>query len=87
MEYTYNIEGYLDLLNALKERTDNEATALFLLQEIAKDVRTEREHLGRESKLATPKQREFLDRLQVQFDPGITKAQASQLIDTALGNN
>ena len=86
MEYTNNIEGYLDLLNALKERTDNEATALFLLQEIAKDARTQSVNGRQESKLATPKQREFLDRLQVEFDPGITKAQASQLIDTALGN-
>ena len=80
------MEGYLSLLNDLKAQTSDEATAILLLQEIAKDRRTEsmnsRNQTG--SGVATPKQLAFLKKLNVEHDSEISKSEASRLIDEAM---
>ena len=69
----------------MKEKTESETTALVLLQEIAKDQRTqvlkERFEAVQE---ATPKQLDYLEKLDVKHDAGISKREASEIIAEAL---
>ena len=85
MEFEGAIESYVRLLNELRTKTSDDATALALLQEIAKDRRG-RQANGRGSQAgpATEKQKAYLDRLKIEFAEEISKAEASQLIDSAL---
>ena len=81
--------SYLELLEEISEKTDNESTAVALLQEISKDRRMEKIKQEQDSKNndqpATEKQKKFMSDLNIEFADDITKKQASFLIDTELG--
>jgi len=82
------LDGYLDLLEEISEKTDNESTAVALLHEIAKDRRSEQIRQERgfaEEKRATDKQKSFMKKLGIKFPKEVTKQEASALIDQELG--
>ena len=84
------MEEYLALLEQIKERTEDERTAVSLLQEISKDrrsgeIRTERAAQSNEP--ATEKQKQFMKKLNIQFPATVTKHEASALIDEELAKN
>jgi hypothetical protein len=97
-EYTQTkLDEYLGLLEDIREKTDDERTAMAILQEISKDRRTEQIRMERETRnnvrnggrtgdLATDRQKSFLKKLGIEFAKDITKKQASFLIDHELGN-
>ena len=81
------LQDYVSLLQELKANTNDEGTAILLLQEIAKDRRTEQMTArGQITQEATPKQLAFLEKLNVEYDAELSKSEASQLIDEALQN-
>ena len=82
------LDSYLELLNEIKEKTENEQTALSVLQEVAKDQRMERMIEEREAKTnepATAKQKNYMDKLGIKYPKTISKREASALIDEELG--
>lgn len=82
------LDGYLQLLDGIRARVDDERTALALLQEISKDRRMEKikeeQNSRNGNEPATGKQKNFMSRLGIEFADDITKRQASFLIDTEL---
>jgi hypothetical protein len=85
-----NLDSYLELLNEINEKTQNEATAVALLHEVCKDQRMERmieERQAKNNEPATAKQRKFMDKLGIQYPKTITKQEASTLIGEELGRN
>ena len=79
------ITDYVTLLGTLRQETANESTAVALLQEIAKDRRVKQ--MNGESVFvvpATEKQLKYLKKLGIDVAEGITKDEASQLIDKAV---
>ena len=81
------ISSYVNLLEELKSSTKDDVAALALLQEIGKDRRTSRINGNSSNSAATQKQKAYLQKLGVEFEPDISKAEASQLIDEALLKN
>ena len=88
------IDQYLELFDKLKARTGDERSALTILQEVNKDIRMAQIRAERENGNgngssadgeATNRQRAYLKRLGVEMPSGLTKKQASELIDEALG--
>lgn len=80
------VESYLEILNEIKAKVSDEASAVRILGEVAKDVRMEQmreEREGMNGEPATAKQLQYLKTLGVQVAPGVTKKQASRLIDNA----
>ena len=84
-----NIGSYLELLNQIKDKVQDERTALSLLTEICKDrrvveMRKEREQQNNEP--ASKKQISYLRDLGVDIRKfsNLTREQASKLIDEAL---
>ncbi len=80
------LDHYLELLNQLKGKVSDEASAVRILGEIAKDERMDQMREDRESmngEPATSKQLQYLKALGIQATPGLTKRQASKLIDNA----
>ena len=88
-EYTkQRLDGYLDLLEEISEKTSDENVAVALLHEIAKDRRSEQMRKERgfaEDKTATDKQKGFMKKLGLKFPKEVSKAEASELIDKELG--
>ena len=82
------IEEYVRLLNELTERTGDELTASRLLTEIAKDRRMDhmrKEKTAHTADAATEKQLQLLKKLGVKVpSAGLTKRQASEMLDEAL---
>ena len=81
------LEHYLELLNVIKSKATDEATAVTILGEIAKDERVDQMREEREirnGEPATRRQLEYLKALGVQVKPGLTKREASMLIDEAI---
>jgi hypothetical protein len=83
------VEAYLDLLGEIKGRVNDEATAARILTEVAKDVRMEQIREEREihPEAATQRQLQFMKRLGVDIPAGVSKTEASRLIDQELGRN
>ena len=86
------IDNYVKVFNDLKVRTGDERTALTILQEVNKDIRmaqirAERENgsSSDEDEEVTNRQRAYLKRLGVEIPTGLTKKQASAMIDEAVG--
>ena len=82
------LDGYLDLMNVIKEKTGDDRAALVLLQEIARDRRSEQireEREKRNGEPATDKQKKFMKKLGIDFPDTVTKKEASILIDEELG--
>ena len=80
----------MKLLEQIKQKTEDERTAVSLLQEISKDRRTAeiREERGIEqNEPATEKQKNFMKKLNIKFPATVTKQEASVLIDEELGRN
>jgi hypothetical protein len=78
------IDGYLGLLQAIEMRTHDRQMAVLLLPEIAKDLRMgqmrETRNLNGDTP-ATENQIGYLKRLGAVIPAGITRQQASELID------
>ena len=75
----------MSILQELEGQVSDSATAIAVLQEIAKDRRTE--HINGQKANgsgATQKQKSLLEKLNVVYDEEISKAEASQLLDQAL---
>jgi len=84
------MDGYIELFEKLKEKTGAETVALALLQELAKDRRTDEMREQKEAKNnepATPKQKRFMDDLGIKYPKTVTKKEASMLIGEELGRN
>ena len=82
------VGNYLKLFNDIKQSVGDDITARAILSEVSKDrrmdeIRSEQE--ARNGKPATAKQLAFLKDLGVSFRKGITRREASELIDEALG--
>lgn len=83
------LNAYLELLDDIKEKTDNEDTAVALLHEICKDRRMsqiKQEKAGGNDELATEKQKKFMEQLSIKYPRDISKKEASVLIDEELNN-
>jgi hypothetical protein len=84
------LDGYLELLNEINEKTQSETATIALLQEISKDQRVEKmieERQARNNEPATFKQRKFMDDLGIKYPKNVTKQEASALIDGELAKN
>lgn len=85
------IESYVVLFNEIKRRTSNDEIAIAILAQIGKDSRLakmqsreRRSEMRSGEQPATQKQRAFLERLGTKIPDGLTKAQASAMIDEAV---
>ena len=83
------VDKYFDLLAEIKTKVQDELAAVRILSEIARDLRMEqiskeRGRNGGSDGLATSAQLRYLKRLGVQVTPGLSKQQASALIDAEL---
>jgi len=83
--------SYLAMYQQIRAMVPSEAIALALLQEIRKDMRmdrmkTERSVSNNGDSPATGSQIAYLEKLGVAVPENLTKKEASQLIDAALGN-
>ena len=84
---------YLELFGKVRSEVGDDQIALGILQELGKDSRVERMRLSQErveartngDEPATGKQIGYLKFLGVQIPEGLTKQQASELIDEAQG--
>jgi len=80
-------EKYLGLFEEVKNRVGDDRIAMSIVQEVSKDRRMDEMREERESKNgepATVRQLQFMKSLGVEATPGLTKKQASGLIDEAL---
>lgn len=83
------LEHYLGLLDEIKAKVGDELDAVRILSEIAKDERMEqiREEKKIKAEPATTKQLQFMKKLGLEAQPGISKTEASRLIDDELGHS
>ncbi len=89
-EIKQRVGDYLELFNEIKERVEDEITARAIMFEVSKDRRMEEireEQEARNGEPATAKQLAFLKDLGISFRKGITKREASELLDEALGKD
>ena len=89
VEMQQKLDSYLVLLKSIKERTEDEQTARVLLSEISKDLRMmqiQQEKNSNGNISATENQIGFLKRLGAEIPEGLTKQQASKLIDATLAD-
>ena len=91
---TSEVDGYLDLYRDLMAKVNDSAVAVCLIEQIGKDRRTQsimesRPNIGNASNGddsgASQKQLSYLKRLGITPSPGISKKEASRLIDEARG--
>jgi hypothetical protein len=81
------VDNYIDLFDAISEKTQEDATAIAILQEMSKDrrarqIRSEKE--GRNGDAATGKQKRLMQQLGLDFPGDITRKKASALITAEL---
>ncbi len=75
----------MNILQELEGKVSDSDTAIAVLQEIAKDRRSDRINgQNQNGSGATLKQKALLDKLNVVYDEEISKAEASRLLDQAL---
>ena len=80
------LDSYLELFDEIRQRTQDERTAVSLLQEICKDRRMDqmqKERNSRNDLPATEKQISFLESFCVPIPVGLTRKQAYNLIENA----
>lgn len=85
-----NVNSYVALFDVLSEKTDSEASAIAILQEMSKDKRAEQirgERAAQNGDVATPKQKRFMKKLGLNFPENISRKEASVLIDEELSRN
>lgn len=81
------VEKYLELFQQIRNKVGDDIVARTVMQEVAKDRRMEEireERELRNGEPATTRQLQYLKRLGVETTPGLTKKQASLLIENAL---
>ena len=84
---TARVEKYLSLFEEIRRRVSDDRIAQAILSEVAKDRRMEEMREERElrnGEPATTRQLQYLKNLGVEVTPGLTKKQASILIDNAV---
>ena len=80
-EIQKSIDEYVELYDAIQEKTPGAEVAIAILQEVGKDKRTEQINEASSDGLATDKQKKYLQDLGVEFDDSITRKEASGLIE------
>ena len=89
-QYQQDLDWYAEVYAAVAERVDDKTVAIALTQEMAKDRRSRKraqEGGGNGTQEASEKQIRYLKKLGVDVEPGISKAEASRMIDEALGKS
>jgi len=76
-----SIDQYVELYDAIQEKTPSDEVAIAILQEIGKDKRSKIIAEVRGDGPATEKQKNYLKDLGVEFDDSITKKDASDMIE------
>jgi hypothetical protein len=76
-----SIDQYVELYDAIQEKTPSDEVAIAILQEIGKDKRSKIGAEVRGDGPATEKQKNYLKDLGVEFDDSITKKDASDMIE------
>jgi hypothetical protein len=76
-----SIDQYVELYDAIQEKTPSNEVAIAILQEIGKDKRSKIGAEVRGDGPATEKQKNYLKDLGVEFDDSITKKDASDMIE------
>jgi hypothetical protein len=76
-----SIDQYVELYDAIQEKTPSNEVAIAILQEIGKDKRSKVIAEVRGDEPATEKQKNYLKDLGVEFDDSITKKDASDMIE------
>ena len=84
------IDYYVSALEQIKQKVSDPQIAIAILREIAKDnrmekIQSERSKENSKDIPASPKQLGFLKDLGVEFQSGLTKQEASDLISKAKG--
>ena len=82
-----NTAEYFALYNQIRDTVGDQNVALAILQEVAKDIRASQirqEKQQRANGSASERQKAHLRRLGVEFSQGITREEASRLIDEAV---
>jgi hypothetical protein len=76
-----SIGQYVELYDAIQEKTPSEGVAIAILQEIGKDKRSKIIAEVRGDEPATEKQKSYLKDLGIEFKDSITKKDASDMIE------
>lgn len=79
-EIEKSIKQYVELYDAIQEKTGSNEIAIVILQEIGKDRRGREIAENKDNVLATEKQKNCLRDLGIEFPESITKREASDLI-------
>ena len=79
--------SYIELYDEIREKTESDSAAVAILQEMGKDrrsnqIREEKATVNHER--ATEKQKRFMKWLGISFPEGVTKKEASILLDREL---
>jgi hypothetical protein len=81
------VKNYIELIETIKEQTDDDAVALAIFHEVMNDTRSENSSPKRKvynsDSPATDKQIEYLKKLGAHIPEQLTRQQASDLIDHA----
>ena len=82
-EMVKSIDHYVELYDAIQDKTGNDDITTVILQEIGKDARTTQISgtSGSSDGPATDKQKGYLKDLGIAFEESITKKEASEMID------
>ena len=82
------LDGYLELLDEISEKTDDVKTALALLQEVSKDRRmeqiSEEQGFKKGDTPATDNQKAYMNDLGIEFPKNVSRKDASVLIKEEL---
>ena len=84
------LDSYVELFAVISEKTDSDAAAIAILQEMSKDRRAEQirgERAAQKDDAATPKQKRFMQKLGIDYPEDVSRKEASVLIDEELGKN
>ena len=81
------LDEYFELFDAVSEKTKNERITVLILQELCKDKRVRQNKKNSNGDLATEKQKRLMQGLSIKFPEGITKKEASGLIEQELKSN
>lgn len=76
-----SIDQYVELYDAIQEKTPSDEVAIAILQEIGKDKRSKIIAEVRGNEPATEKQKNYLKDLGIEFEDSITKKDASDMIE------
>ena len=76
-----SINRYVELYDAIQEKTPSDEVAIAILQEIGKDKRSKVIAGIRGDESATEKQKSYLKDLGIEFKDSITKKDASEMIE------